>query len=139
VPGVAQLAIQSGRHAAHTIRARLEGRTDPRPFGYRDKGSLATIARFQAVASVRGLGFSGLPAWLFWLGVHLWTVMGFGRRLSVALRWAFAFVANRRPERVSTQLQAQWPLDTPDRDLPHPNGRREGTPVASVELGAVAP
>ena len=139
VPGVAQLAIQSGRHAAHTIRARLEGRTDPRPFGYRDKGSLATIARFQAVASVRGLGFSGLPAWLFWLGVHLWTVMGFGRRLSVALRWAFAFVANRRPERVSTQLQAQWPLNTPDRDLPHPNGRREGTPVASVELGAVAP
>ena len=64
VPGVAQLAIQSGRHAARTIRARLEGRCDPRPFVYRDKGSLATIARFRAVASVRGVGFSGLPAWL---------------------------------------------------------------------------
>jgi NADH dehydrogenase len=138
VPGVAQLAIQSGRHAARTIRARLEGRTDPRPFVYRDKGSLATIARFRAVASVKGIGFSGLPAWLFWLGVHLWTVMGFGRRLSVALRWTFAFIANRRPERVSTQLQAQCPLITSDRGLPRVNGGREGSPVVSVDLGRVA-
>ncbi|HVQ18795.1 MAG TPA: NAD(P)/FAD-dependent oxidoreductase [Actinomycetes bacterium] len=139
VPGVAQLAIQSGRHAARTIRARLDGRTDSRPFVYRDKGSLATIARFQAVATVRGLGFSGLPAWLFWLGVHLWTVMGFGRRLSVTLRWAFAFVANRRPERVSTQLQAQWPSITPDRDLPRSNGSRAESPVASADLRTLAP
>ena len=139
VPGVAQLAIQSGRHAARTIRARLDGRTDSRPFVYRDKGSLATIARFQAVATVRGLGFSGLPAWLFWLGVHLWTVMGFGRRLSVTLRWAFAFVANRRPERVSTRLQAQWPLITPDRDLPRSNGRRAESPVASADSRSAAP
>ncbi len=138
VPGVAQLAIQSGRHAARTIRARLDGCTDSRPFVYRDKGSLATIARFQAVATVKGIRFSGLPAWLFWLGVHLWTVMGFGRRLSVALRWAFAFIANRRPERVSTQLQAQYPLNASDRDLPRSKGSREGSPVVSVDLGAVA-
>jgi NADH dehydrogenase len=139
VPGVAQLAIQSGRYAAHTIRARLEGRTDPGPFVYHDKGSLATIARFQAVATVRGHGFSGLPAWLFWLGVHLWTVMGFGRRLSVALRWAFAFVANRRPERISTQLQARWPAVTPDREIPGSSGSRVESPVASVDVNAVAP
>jgi NADH dehydrogenase len=139
VPGVAQLAIQSGRHAARTIRARLEGSTDLRPFVYRDKGSLATIARFRAVATVKGHAFSGLPAWLFWLGVHLWTVMGFGRRLSVALRWAFAFVANRRPERVSTQLQAQWPLITSDRELPRSNGSRDGSPVAPVESSTGAP
>ena len=109
IPGVAQLAIQSGRYAARTIRARLEGRADPPPFAYRDKGSIATIARFRAVATVKGHGFSGLPAWLLWLGVHLWTVMGFGRRLSVVLRWSFAFIANRRPERVATQFQARWP------------------------------
>ncbi len=113
VPGVAQLAIQSGRFAAHTIQRRLTGDDRPRTFAYRDKGSLATIARFRAIARVGGHGFSGLPAWWFWLLVHLWTVMGFGRRLSVLLRWTFAFTANRRPERVSTQRQAQWP--TPGR------------------------
>jgi NADH dehydrogenase len=109
VPGVAQLAIQSGRYAATTISRRLTGARPIHPFTYRDKGSLATIARFRAVATVKGVRFSGLPAWLFWLAVHLWTIMGFGRRLSVSLRWAFAFLADRRPERITTQRQAQWP------------------------------
>jgi NADH:ubiquinone reductase (H+-translocating) len=109
VPGVAQLAIQSGRFAAHSIRRRLAGQADRRPFVYRDKGSLATIAKYRAVATIRGHGFAGLPAWVFWLVIHLWTVMGFGRRLSVLLRWLFAFAANRRPERVATMRQAQWP------------------------------
>ena len=111
VPGVAQLAIQSGRFAARSIRRRLGGDTEVRRFVYRDKGSLATVARFRAVATVRGHGLSGLPAWVFWLAVHLWTIMGFGRRLSVLLRWSFAFTANRRPERVTTMRQAQWPAD----------------------------
>ena len=119
VPGVAQLAIQSGRFAAHTIQRRLDRRRpQPRTFAYRDKGSLATIARFRAIARVGGHGFSGLPAWWFWLLVHLWTVMGFGRRLSVLLRWTFAFTANRRPERVSTQRQAQWPTPGGSRHAP---------------------
>lgn len=68
VPGVAQLAIQSGRHAAWTIDRRVRGESATRPFRYRDIGSLATIARFRAVATVRGHGFAGAPAWLFWLG-----------------------------------------------------------------------
>jgi NADH dehydrogenase len=107
IPGVAQLAIQSGRFAAHTIGRRLAGDDDRRPFTYRDKGSLATIAKYRAVATVRGYGFAGFPAWAFWLAVHLWTVMGFGRRLSVLLRWTFAFVADRRPERVMQPLTHQ--------------------------------
>ena len=86
VQGVAQLAIQSGRFAARSIRRRLGGDTEVRRFVYRDKGSLATVARFRAVATVRGHGLSGLPAWVFWLAVHLWTIMGFGRRLSVLLK-----------------------------------------------------
>ena len=114
VPGVAQLAIQSGHYTARTIKGRLEARTAPPPFAYRDKGSLATIARFRAVATVKGHGFSGLPAWLFWLGAHLWNVMGFERRLSVILRWSFAFVANRRPERLTSRRQARWPGDPSD-------------------------
>lgn len=108
IPGVAQLAIQSGRFAARTIQRRLDGQTKVRRFAYHDKGSLATIARYRAVATINGHGFSGFPAWLFWLAVHLWTIMGFGRRLSVLLRWSFAFIANRRPERIATTRQAAW-------------------------------
>jgi NADH dehydrogenase len=109
IPGVAQLAIQSGRFAAHSIRRRLAGHEDRRTFVYRDKGSLATIAKYRAVATIRGHGFAGFPAWFFWLAVHLWTVMGFGRRLSVLLRWAFAFTVNRRPERVTTVRHTHRP------------------------------
>jgi NADH dehydrogenase len=123
VPGVAQLAIQSGRYAAHTITRRLLGRATTAPFVYRDKGSVATIARFRAVATVKGVRLSGLSAWLFWLAIHLWTVMGFGRRLSIALRWGFAFTADRRPERVSTTRQARWPA-TEKAGEPEETGRR---------------
>jgi NADH dehydrogenase len=109
VPGVAQLAMQSGRFAAEVIRARTTGGTPKASFVYHDKGSLAMIARFRAVAHLPHARLNGLPAWLLWLGVHIVTLMGFGRRLSVALRWAFAFTLSRRPERVGTQDQAAWP------------------------------
>jgi NADH dehydrogenase len=108
VPGVAQLAIQSGRFAARVIRARQRGRAVADHFDYDDKGSIATIARFRAVAHLPHLRLNGLPAWLLWLGVHLVTLMGFGRRLSVALHWALAFTVDRRPERVGTENLAAW-------------------------------
>jgi NADH dehydrogenase len=109
IPGVAQLAIQSGRFAAGAISDRARGRTAETVFSYHDKGSLATIARFRAVAHLPHLKMSGFLAWLLWLSVHLVTLMGFGRRLSVALRWAFAFTVARRPERIGTPTQASWP------------------------------
>jgi NADH dehydrogenase len=112
VPGVAQLAIQSGRFAARVIRDRQGGTSAATTFAYRDKGSLATIARFRAVADLPHLKLNGLLAWLLWLGVHLVTLMGFGRRLSVTLRWTFAFILARRPERIGTPLQADWPAVT---------------------------
>ena len=62
--------MQQGRYAAKLVRARLEGRSIG-PFRYRDKGNLATIGRAAAVADIKGLKLSGLPAWLTWLGVHL--------------------------------------------------------------------
>jgi NADH dehydrogenase len=109
VPGVAQLAIQSGRFAARTIRDRQRGRATAIRFDYRDKGSLATIARFRAVAHLPHVRLNGLPAWLLWLAVHLVTLMGFGRRLSVALHWGLAFTLSSRPERVGTPQLADWP------------------------------
>jgi NADH dehydrogenase len=109
VAGVAQLAIQSGRFAARVIRDRQRERLPVDRFVYRDKGSLATIARFRAVAHLPHARLNGLPAWLLWLGVHLVTLMGFGHRLSVLLHWTLAFTANSRPERVGTERLAAWP------------------------------
>ena len=71
LPGVAQVAIQSGRHAAETIVRRLRGDTTERPFRYRDKGTMATVSRFQAIASVGHVRISGFPGWMLWLAVHL--------------------------------------------------------------------
>ena len=71
LPGMAQVAIQSGRHAAHTIARRLDGDDRERPFRYRDRGSMATISRFHAIASVGRVRLSGFLAWVLWLAVHL--------------------------------------------------------------------
>jgi NADH dehydrogenase len=91
LPGLAPVAMQQGRHAAGVIAYRLAGRGSP-PFRYRDKGNLATIGRAKAVAQIKHLQLSGLPAWLTWLFVHLFYLIGLQNRLIVLIRWAFSFV-----------------------------------------------
>jgi len=76
LPGVAPVAIQQGRYAASVVRARQRGR-EHRAFRYRDKGNLATIGRASAVADIKGLRLSGFLAWVIWLVVHLWYLIGF--------------------------------------------------------------
>ncbi|GAA3940144.1 putative NADH dehydrogenase (NDH) [Amorphoplanes auranticolor] len=105
LPGVAQVAIQSGRHAAGQIKRRLAGRPAGQPFHYFDKGSLAVISRFSAVASIGGLRLSGFPAWLIWLVVHLFYLVGFKNRVSAVLHWAVSFLGRGCPERVTTLQQ----------------------------------
>jgi len=105
LPGVAQVAIQGGRHAARQIAARLEGKPDGQPFEYHDKGSMATISRFSAVASIGPLRLSGLIAWLMWLGVHLIYLIGFKHRLTTLLHWTVSFIGRGRSERTVTQQQ----------------------------------
>jgi NADH dehydrogenase len=105
LPGVAQVAIQGGRHVAGQVRARLAGRPGGQPFEYHDKGSMATISRFSAVASVGRLRLSGILAWLMWLGVHLVYLIGFKNRLTTLLHWAVSFVGRGRSERTVTQQQ----------------------------------
>jgi NADH:quinone reductase (non-electrogenic) len=100
-PGLAPVAIQMGRHAAGVVRARLRGKR-PVPFVYHDKGTMATIGRARAVAELRGLRLSGFPAWLIWLGVHLWFLMGFRHRLFVFLEWVLCFVTHGREARLIT-------------------------------------
>jgi NADH dehydrogenase len=99
LPGVAPVAMQQGRYAAKAVRTRLDGGVAP-AFRYHDKGNLATIGRAAAVADVRGLKLSGLVAWLVWLLVHLWYLVGFQNRVLVLISWAFSFVTRDRGARL---------------------------------------
>ena len=105
LPGVAQVAIQGGRYAADQVLRRLEGRPPKEPFRYVDKGSMATISRFSAVASIGKARFSGFFAWLLWLGIHLVYIIGFKHRVTTLLHWAISFLGRGRAERVVTQQQ----------------------------------
>ena len=106
LPGVAQVAIQGGKYAASLIKDRLAGKPEPKPFKYFDKGSLATISRFSAVASVGRLHLSGFSAWVIWVAVHLFYLVGFKNRVTAVLHWAVSFLGRGRSERVATVQQA---------------------------------
>jgi NADH dehydrogenase len=106
LPGVAQVAIQSGRYAAEQVKRRLAGKPPSEPFKYFDKGSLATISRFSAVASIGKLRLSGFVGWTIWLVVHLLYLVGFKNRISAVMHWAVSFLGRGRSERVSTFQQA---------------------------------
>jgi NADH:ubiquinone reductase (H+-translocating) len=111
-PGVAPVAMQQGRHAARVVRDRLRG-GEARPFRYLDKGNLATIGRAAAVADIKGLKLSGFIAWVTWLVVHLWYLIGFQNRLLVLIRWAFSFVMRgTRGARLIT-YQGAMPTEAP--------------------------
>jgi NADH:ubiquinone reductase (H+-translocating) len=101
LPGVAPVAMQQGRYAAKVVRNRLRSRETP-PFRYVDKGNLATIGRASAVADVKGLRLHGFIAWITWLVVHLWYLVGFQNRLVVIIRWSFSFVTHGRSTRLIT-------------------------------------
>jgi NADH dehydrogenase len=104
-PGVAQVAIQGARYAADQIKRRLAGKEPAGPFEYHDKGSMATISRFSAVASIGRLRFAGFAAWVLWLGVHLVYIIGFKHRLTTLLHWAVSFLGRGRSERTVTEQQ----------------------------------
>jgi len=104
-PGVAQVAIQAGRHAAKQIRRRVAGRSPLPPFVYKDKGSMATVSRFHAVASIKRLQFAGFIAWLMWLALHLFYIVGFKSRITTLLHWSVSFVGRGRSERTATLQQ----------------------------------
>jgi NADH dehydrogenase len=99
VPGVGAAAKQMGKNAARNILSRMQGRATS-PFVYRDYGMLATIGRNAAVGTVGGVQISGRVAWLFWLCVHLFYLIGFRNRFIVLLDWAWAYVTFERSARV---------------------------------------
>ncbi len=101
VPGLAPAAIQMGRYAAKRIRAAIAGKPHA-PFQYLDKGSLATIGRAAAVGMAGPFRFTGLVAWLAWLLVHIYFLIGFRNRLIVLIQWAWAYVTFQRGARLIT-------------------------------------
>ncbi|WP_210649378.1 NAD(P)/FAD-dependent oxidoreductase [Nocardioides sp. SYSU D00065] len=105
LPGVAQVAIQGAKYAAKEIKNRIEGKQPQGPFKYFDKGSMAIISRFRAVAMVGKLRLTGVIAWLMWLAVHLVYLTGFKNRVSALMRWAVTFISNDRSERTTTEQQ----------------------------------
>jgi NADH:ubiquinone reductase (H+-translocating) len=108
VPGVAQGAIQGAKYVAGTIKAELRGAdpADREPFQYFDKGSMATVSRFSAVAQVGPLEFSGFIAWLMWLVLHLVYLVGFKTKVSTLLSWTVTFLSTRRGQLTITEQQA---------------------------------
>ena len=106
LPGVAQVAMQGGVYAAKTIRARLEGKPQVRPFHYFNKGDLAVIGRAAAVANIFGVHISGWPAWLIWLFIHLMYIVEFQSRVLVFIQWGFEYLTFSRGARLITGTAA---------------------------------
>jgi NADH:ubiquinone reductase (H+-translocating) len=105
-PGVAQVAMQQGKYAAKTIKNRLKGGGALPPFEYFDKGSMATVSRFHAVAKIsERIQLSGFFAWLAWLGVHIVYLIGFKNRVTTLMHWAVTFIGRGRSERAATDQQ----------------------------------
>lgn len=109
LPGVAQVALQQGKYAAQVIEARLRGQT-LEPFRYHDKGNMATIGRAAAVVELPWLHFSGYPAWLAWLFIHLLYIVEFQNRMLVAVQWAWNYFSFNRSARLITG-ESPFPLD----------------------------
>jgi NADH dehydrogenase len=108
VPGMAQGAIQGAHYAATLIKHMVKGTDDPatrKPFSYFDKGSMATISRFSAVAQVGKLEFGGFIAWLAWLGLHLVYLVGFKNRFTTVIAWFITFLGDGRGQMaITTQM-----------------------------------
>jgi NADH:ubiquinone reductase (H+-translocating) len=108
VPGVAQGAIQGAKYAARMTKAGLKTAdpTQREPFHYFDKGSMATVSRFNAVAQVGPLEFGGFIAWLAWLVLHLVYLVGFKTRVATLLSWTVTFLGRNRGQLTITEQQA---------------------------------
>ncbi len=102
LPGVAPVAIQQGHYVARTILNRLEHQPSPGPFRYFDKGNLATVGRAFAVLEAGSIKISGFIAWIAWLVVHIFFLIGFRNRVVVLLQWAWAYISYQRGARLIT-------------------------------------
>lgn len=106
LPGLAPVAMQQGKYVAGVIARRAKGETEPRPFHYVDKGTMATIGRARAVADVGFMRFTGFVAWLAWLFIHILYVAQFSNRVLVVFQWVWNYLTWNRAARLITGEQA---------------------------------
>jgi NADH dehydrogenase len=102
LPGIAPVAKQQGAYVARVIAARLAGKGMPGPFHYRNLGQLATIGRKQAVVDFRWLRLTGRVAWLLWSVAHIYYLIGFRNRITIAIDWMWSYVTYQRGARLIT-------------------------------------
>jgi NADH dehydrogenase len=112
LPGVAQVAMQSGAYAAKTIMNRVAGHKDEKPFKYFNKGDLAVIGRGAAIANIFGIHLDGVLAWLVWVFIHLLYIVEFQNRFLIFIQWGFLYLTYNRGARLITGNPA-------GRQLPH--------------------
>jgi NADH dehydrogenase len=116
-PGVAQGAMQGGKYAARVIRRRILGRP-VEPFRYSDHGDVAVIGRLSGVTNIPWLGpfgqQGGFTAWLLWLGIHIFYLIGFANRIVVLVRWAWTFLTHGRGTRLITGAELLPPIEAPE-------------------------
>ncbi|MFZ2042898.1 MAG: hypothetical protein WAV12_02760, partial [Trebonia sp.] len=108
LPGVCEVAMQTGIYAGQRIKHDVAGKMPTKPFRYHDLGSAAYIYRFHAVVSVGRLHLSGFPAWVVWLFIHIGFLTGFRNRLGALVSWWPAFVRDIRRERTYTTDRVGW-------------------------------
>ena len=141
LPGVAEVAMQSGLYAGHRIRRRAAGALAEKPFRYRDLGSAAYISRGRAVVSAGPLQLGGFAGWVVWLFIHIAFLTGYRNRLGAVLTWWVAFTRDVRRERAFTTQQIQITRDVyslpliPDLPAEAP----EAVPGASAAPQETAP
>jgi NADH dehydrogenase len=117
LPGVAEVAMQSGLYAGHRIRHRVSGDVEEKPFRYHDLGSAAYISRGRAVVSAGPLKVGGFVGWVIWLFIHIAFLTGFRNRVGALFTWWFAFTRDIRRERTFTTQQIETLGDVYTRPL----------------------
>jgi NADH:ubiquinone reductase (H+-translocating) len=118
LPGVAEVAMQTGLYAGRRIRHELAGRATAKPFRYHDLGSAAYLCRGRAVVSVGKLQFAGFPGWVVWLFIHIGFLTGYRNRFGALLSWWFAFTLDLRRERTFTTKQVGVVSDVYTASIP---------------------
>ncbi len=103
LPGLAPVAMQQGDYVGKRITALASGKSFDQPFHYRDRGSMAVIGRFHAVALIGNRHFTGVLAWFIWVVIHLMEITLFSNRLLVMIQWGVTFLFRRRSARLITR------------------------------------
>lgn len=107
LPGLAPVAIQAGKHVGHNILASIENK-ERKPFHYRDKGQMATIGKNRAIMEFSNIRIGGVIAWMAWMFVHIFYLIGFKNRVAVMANWVWSYVFSKRGSRLITNKE--WKL-----------------------------